>query len=129
MQPHFKHIVVLPSGPRGFIFVFLSVKYVFVYFSLMTIKTGITSVWRAAIIYLIGVCLLIFCIGNYIYFILHHDGWSIGRWSIRRLCVIFCNCPDMDNLLIVALTKLSFSQVRLALFNAVKASTCSNRRI
>ena len=46
--------------------------------------------------------------------------------------IIFRNWPDMEdsvNLLIVALTNLSFSGVRLALFNALKASTGSGKRI
>ena len=104
-----------------------------VYFPLLTIKTGITSVWRATIIYLIRVCLVIFCIGNNIYFILYHDGWSVRRRSIRNcLCIIFRNCPDMEdsvNSPIIALTNLSFTGVRLALFNALKASTGSSKRI
>ena len=47
------------------------------------------------------------------------------------LCIIFRNCPDTEdsvNLPIVALTNLSFSGVRLALFNALKASTGFGKR-
>ena len=131
MQQHLKHTVVLHSAPSGFIsggfffvrracFVIVVSSSTTVYFSSLTIKTRITSVQRATIIFLHEVCLVIFCIGNNIYFSLHHDGWSVDRESDRRLCIIFCNCPDMEdsvNLLIVALTNLSFS------FNALKAST------
>ena len=73
------------------------------------------------------VCLVIFHIGNNIHFILYHDGWSVGR-----LCIIFRNCPDIKdsvNSPIVALTNLSFSRVRSAFFNALKASTGSGKRI
>ena len=48
------------------------------------------------------------------------------------LSIIFCNCPDMEdsvNSPIVVLTNVSFSGVRLALFNALKASTGSGKRI
>ena len=48
------------------------------------------------------------------------------------LYIIFHNCPDMEdrvNSLIVVLTNLTFSKVRLALFNALKASTGSGKRI
>ena len=44
------------------------------------------------------------------------------------LCIIFHNCSDMEdsvNLPIAALPNLSFSGVRLAHFNALKASTGS----
>ena len=48
------------------------------------------------------------------------------------LCIIFRNCLDMEdsvNSPIVALTNLSFSGARVALFNALKASTSYNKRI
>ena len=48
------------------------------------------------------------------------------------LCMIFRNCSDMEdsvNSQTVALTNLSFSGVRLALFNALKESTDSGKRI
>ena len=119
------------SGARFIIVVVVSSSTMF-YFPSPTIKTGITSVWRSTIIYHTRVCLVIFCIGNNIYFILHHDGWNVGRRSIRRLCIIFRNCPDMEdsvNLPIIALTNLLFSGVKIALFNALKSSTGSCKRI
>ena len=48
------------------------------------------------------------------------------------LCIILRNCPDMEdsvNLPIIALTNLSFFGVRLALFNVLKVSTGSSKRI
>ena len=110
----------------------LLLSFTMVNFSSQTIKTGIMSVQRATIIYLTWVGLVIFCIGNNIFFILHHDGWSIGRRSVRRLCLIFHNCSDMKetvNLPIVALTNVSFSGVKLSLFNALKPSTGSGKRM
>ena len=139
MQPHLRHRVVLPSVSSGFIFIFLSVELFvmvsssnMVYFSSLTIKMGIMPIRGATLMYLIGICLVIFHIDNNIYFILNHDGWSVGGQSVRRLCIIFRNSPDMEdsvNSLIAALTTLSFSRMKLALFNALKTSRGSGKRI
>ena len=57
----------------------------------------------------------------------------MGDESLEEcLCIIFCNCPDMEdsvNSPTVALTNFLLSGVRLALFSDLKASRGSGKRM